>query len=211
MRSTPSMISPTVPASTVTTSASAVILRSGVGIKIDVGILLLLSMAGAKQRLNVQSNRGSPGNSTLEVGDIRFDGRRRFDFYGLLGLQSVSGYRNDGEIVGFDAALLDEFLSRRQGDAARRLREYSLRFGEQSNARNDFLVGRIFGPPAAGGDDRSRVIAVCRISYCQRLRDCLRLHGLNFRRSALNGRDYRIASRGLRPEHAGRNFVLQQA
>src|SRR6266850_2083544 len=178
----------TVAASTSTVSAPAVYFRSGAG------IMTLSDMICTPECF-------------FESREFSFDDLRWRHVQRLEGFQTVSGDCNNREVRLLDSALLDKLLRNSNGDTTCGLGEYSFGFGEQVDAGNQFVIRTVLGPSAGFRNQRSRVIAVRRITDRERFRDRIRLNGPDLSRAAPHGVDDGIATRCLRPIKA-RTFRL---
>src|SRR6266852_3354958 len=119
---------------------------------------------------------------------------------GIGGFQAVAGDAQDGSFVGMDAALGDEFLRDRGGDAAGSLRENSFGFGQRAHADNNFGIGNIFGPAARSADDFHGVVPVGRIADGQGARNRVGLLRIEAVFAVLDRVGNGRAARGLRAE-----------
>src|SRR5262249_44593933 len=132
----------TVVASNSTSSAPRVYLRRGAGITTFCDIDIFSLSDGA----------GDGVNYRLEGGQFRLNDGSRFKLQGILRLQTITCYREHGDITFPDSSLSGQLLRDRDGHATSSFREDSFGFGEQPDTVDDFLIRYVLGPSAGLSD-----------------------------------------------------------
>ena len=94
---------------------------------------------------------GVVGDEGLEFAEAGVDeaGRREMRGDGFGGLEAVAGDAEHGRFVRGNFAAGDELLRAGHGDAAGGFGEDAFGLGEQPDAFDDFLVGRVLAAAAA--------------------------------------------------------------
>src|SRR5262245_60742498 len=169
-RSRSSTSSPTSLPLAYTSPTPPVCRRSGVGIRTSTGILGSSLPRGHRLEL---------GQHGLDRGEARAHAQRPgyTTLQGFDGLQTAARDADYNRLVAADAALCDELPRGGEGHAARRLREDSLRPGQELHRLDDLLVRRVRGPAARLPHRLGGIVAVGGVPDGEGLRDGPRSHG----------------------------------